>query len=305
MQISLIIPTKDRAEILLQTLEKVRDSIIDLDAEVIIVNDSSTTKVIPLAGIKNLRIIQNSGSGVASARNIGAANAESDLFWFLDDDMWINREMLVHAIELNKRLPDSVFNFNWEYPPYLIDKIRKEPFGRFLENIEFTTMKGWCKDAPWNDLELFPTKWLAGATLLIPKNIYSMVNGYNATFPLAGFEDHDFSVRLHQKDVTCFIEPRYIALHNELNKTNLRGFLIRTFNNAITRRHGVSIGYDDQRLNFPFYKTAIFNLINFIKPVLLRLTDYWPNLKMLDPLYFRFCQLLIGAAIFKGYQKGG
>ncbi len=301
MKISIIIPTKDRKEILFQTLENVQLSLEGIDAEVLVINDSKTQDV-DLSGFNDkFKVIKNPSKGVASARNFGSTLAKSQLLWFLDDDMWINREMLMQAIKLNNEQPNAIFNFNWVYPTYLIELIRKKPFGRFLERIDFTTMKGWCKGSIWNDNDIFPASGLAGATLLVPAVVYKQVNGYDATFPLAGFEDYDFSVRVLKANIPCFIEPRFVAFHNEVNKTNLRGFLQRTFNNAITRQHAVSIGYLDQSIKYSFIKKYLYKLISIFQPTVLIILDYWPNIKLFDNLYFKICHLLIGANIYKGY----
>ncbi len=303
MEISIIIPTKDRIEILIQSLEKLQESISGVDAEVIIINDSITASIDLSAFNECFRVVNNPFSGVASARNYGATLAKSSLLWFLDDDMWIDKLLFNQALKLHEEFPDAVFNFNWVYPPYLIEQIRKQSFGRFLEHIDFTTMKGWCKGTKWNDNDLFRASGLAGATLLIPAEVYKHVNGYNATFPLAGFEDYDFSVRVLKENIPCFIEPRFTALHNEVNKTNLRGFLVRTLNNSITRRHAVSIGYVDQKINYSFLKANAYRCILLIQPLLLFIADHWTSQTSLDKIYFKLCNVLIGANIYKGYHK--
>ncbi len=303
MKISIIIPTKDRLEILLQTLRKVQDCLDGMEAEVIVVNDSETQGVDLFGFSSKFKVVRNPLSGVASARNYGASLAKANLLWFLDDDMWIDKELFNQAISLNNEFPNAIFNFNWVYPPYLIEQIRAIPFGRFLENIEFITMKGWCKGTSWDDTKIFPAKGLAGATLLIPAVVYKNVNGYDESFPLAGFEDYDFTVRVLKEGIPCFIEPRFTALHNEVNKTNLRGFLIRTFNNAITRKHAVSIGYTNQQITYSILKKYGYKLILLLQPLLLNVTDYWPKTSSFDFIYFRLCQLLIGANIYKGFHK--
>jgi GT2 family glycosyltransferase len=303
-EISFVVPTKDRESILLESLQHLWNAVGNDHVEVIVVNDSKVALHLA-AGLndKRLRIVANTGKGVASARNTGASIAGASLLWFLDDDMWINREMYLRALELHKSFPQGVFNFNWVYPPVLDQQIQTMPFGRFLRSIEFTTMKGWCKGMVWEENTLLNSDWIAGATLLIPAKIYHDVNGYDSTFPLAGFEDHDFSVRIKSEGFKVYIDTTVKAYHNEVNKTSLRGFLKRTYNNAVTRRHGVKIGYTSQQLTFDSVRKIGYSIVSALQPLLLFLLDQWKFGAWADPLYFRLCNLLIGTAIYKGYTS--
>jgi glycosyltransferase involved in cell wall biosynthesis len=301
MNITFIIPTKDRTDILNQTLSHLLNAVQGLKVEIIVINDSIITQV-ENSNPELIKVFQNKGKGVATARNYGAEIATSSLLWFIDDDIWISKEIVNRALHLNAIYPDAVFNFNWVYPEYLNEIVSMSPFGRFLVSIEFTTMKGWCKGQPWNDHELFSTDFVAGATLLIPSTVYKRINGYDASFPLAGFEDYDFSVRLKESGAKAFIEPAFIAKHNEVNKTSIRGFLKRTYNNAITRRHGVELGYKNQAIEFSNSKRMIYGIIQPFESLILFILDAWPTTSTYDKVYFKFCQALIGLNIYKGYN---
>jgi glycosyltransferase involved in cell wall biosynthesis len=299
--ISFIIPTKDRDAILFQSLERLLSSVESETVEVLVINDNHDRQLVLPKHFDIVKVVQNQGKGVASARNFGASIARSPLLWFLDDDIWLSKEVFRQGLKLQTTNPGSVFNFNWTYPDVLRERISNEPFGRFLEAIEFTTMKGWCRGMKWEDNTLMETQWLAGATLLIPADRYREVNGYDPSFPLAGFEDYDFSVRVRKRGIPCFIDARVMTYHNEENKTSLRGFLKRTFQNAITRRHAVSIGYEDQRLDYSFFKHIAYKLLTIVEPILLLAMENWPAIKGIDKLYFRLCHVLIGLNMYKGY----
>jgi glycosyltransferase involved in cell wall biosynthesis len=301
MNITFIIPTKDRSDILNQTLSHLLNAVQGLQVEIIVINDSIITQV-ENPNPELIKVFQNKGKGVATARNYGAEIATSSLLWFIDDDIWISKEIVNRALHLNAIYPDAVFNFNWVYPDYLNEIVSKTPFGRFLVSIEFTTMKGWCKGQPWSDNELFTTDFVAGATLLIPLTVYKRINGYDASFPLAGFEDYDFSVRIKNSGAKAFIEPTFVAKHNEVNKTSLRGFLKRTYNNAITRRHAVDLGYKNQELKFSSSKKIVYAILLPFEPVILFVLELWPAISIFDKVYFKFCQALIGLNIYKGYN---
>jgi GT2 family glycosyltransferase len=302
--ISFVIPTKNRENVLICTLKAINKSAAFLDNfEVVVVDDEPTGKIVLPNDLQNVRVIKNTGKGVASARNLGAELSSSELLWFIDDDMLINEAALKRAIYLNSVYSNAVFNFNWEYPYELKEAIVKTPFGRYLKEIDFITMKGWCRYEYWNDHELFKTYSIAGATLLISKKNFEKVNGFDPSFPFAGFEDFDFSFRIRTNYIECYIEPAFIVYHNEINKTNLRGFLKRVQNNAITRRHAVSIGYVEQKIDFSNAKKNVFSILRYSEKLILFLCDFWPNIKVIDKLYFIICRILISLNNFKGYTS--
>ena len=302
--VTLIVPTRDRESLLFLTIEKAIEAFDDIPFELIVVNDSSSDLQVPEQLRKFVRVIRNQGRGVASARNTGATFASAKWLWFLDDDMWLNVPVVRRMKSIVEADKEVIYNFNWIYPSYLQAEILKSPFGRFLTSIGFTTMKGWCKGYSWRDNEVFPAQGLAGATLLIPRSVYTRVNGYDSSFPLAGFEDYDFSQRIFKSGVPCFIDATVTAYHNEVNKTVLKGFLKRTYDNAITRAHGVGIGYDDHRLYFPLLKRVVFTLFTPLEGSLRSVLTYWPNYAFFDPIYYFLCNRLIGFYIYKGYIAG-
>ncbi|WP_417898875.1 glycosyltransferase family A protein [Bacillus haimaensis] len=90
-KVSVIIPTHDRAELLLQSLESINEQIVR-PSEVIVVIDGANEKTERLLqGFKSkdyqLRVckIENS-KGACYARNLGAGHATGSILMFLDDD---------------------------------------------------------------------------------------------------------------------------------------------------------------------------------------------------------------------------
>lgn len=301
-QISVIIPTKDRETNLISTLNKLIESDSDKRFDILVINDSVKPIHLPDAWSNRVKVHRNKGRGVASARNTGAELCNTEWLWFLDDDMWVNLELADRVKHHVYSGMTAVYNFNWVYPPELQAEILGTSFGRFLTSIGFTTMKGWSRGLPWKEKEVFPTLNLAGATLLIPKSVYASVNGYDASFPLAGFEDYDFSSRLIKASIPCFIDTTVLAYHHEVNKTVLRGFLERTRNNAITRAHAVKIGYGDQAIRYSFGVRMLYFLASPFMNTLIRILEKWPNKISWDHYYSFFCHRLIGYYAYLGYS---
>lgn len=87
--ISVIIPTFNRLELLKETLDSVRKQTYR-DFEIVVVNDGSTDGTGEwLKQQHDLLVIEQSNSGIATARNSGASVARGAWLAFLDhDDLW-------------------------------------------------------------------------------------------------------------------------------------------------------------------------------------------------------------------------
>jgi glycosyltransferase involved in cell wall biosynthesis len=86
--ISVVIPTRNRAELVVSTVRKVLDQ-RSADMEIVVVDDGSTdTTRQALASIHDLRLraIREDHAGPSHARNAGARVARGDWLTFLDDD---------------------------------------------------------------------------------------------------------------------------------------------------------------------------------------------------------------------------
>ncbi len=81
MKLSIIIPTKDRIEILNRTVENLVEAIKDVDAEIIIINDSKNPLSLSINSNKK-QIINNHKSGAASARNYGVKKTLGQILLF-------------------------------------------------------------------------------------------------------------------------------------------------------------------------------------------------------------------------------
>ena len=91
MDISIIIPTYNRNNLLYKHLAIAFQELSGLSYEILVINDSKTNIVnIPQDWQSAISVYNNPKQGVASARNYGASLAKSDNLLFVDDDMIIN-----------------------------------------------------------------------------------------------------------------------------------------------------------------------------------------------------------------------
>jgi len=301
-QLSIIIPTKDRDIILSSTLLCAVNATRHIDVEIIVINDSKTTRPQIDLDDSNIRLLDNPKKGVASARNLGAMSATSDLLLFVDDDVQINKDVIDQTIELHSKNDTLVLNPDWVYPSVLRESLRSTAFGRFLMRYNFDTFKGWYNHSRWQDNSLFESPLVASFHLSISKHNFLKVEGYNEIFPHAGFEDYDFPVRLRKEGLKLMINTKALVHHNEDDRKELRSWLERQVRGSKTRRIGVEVGYPELTISYSPRKKTILRLLLSVKRPLIAMTDLIPNLRMFDFVYFRLTLTLQAICIFEGYQ---
>lgn len=303
MQASIIIPTKNREAILLNSLKYAVKSIEKIDAEIIIINDGDNEIHLPEEWKSKIRIIKNPKSGVASARNLGAVNAVADILIFMDDDMLIHESAVKKVIGYIQHNTTSTININWIYTPELLEQLIQTKFGRYLYNYGFTTLKGWNKDQPWDDNELFENIGITSQFLGINKIPFQSVGGYDETFPHAGYEDYDFAKRLHKKGIKFYVWPKDIIYHNDTDRHELAKWLERKRRGGETRKHAVLLGNTELELHYIGIKKIILQFLVTTKTFWMSCLSVLPNTKMLDGFYGKIVNILLATSIFEGYTK--
>ncbi len=302
-EISIIIPTKDRQAVFLESLKAICEAVKNIAAEIIVVNDSKTEKISLPVGYEHIKGINNPRSGVASARNLGAYNAKAPLLFFMDDDMIVTESNIISLLQTRKQYPDSVINPAWQYPPALISKIRKTQFGRFLIANNITNSKGWYNHPSWKDNSVFESYGITSQFLLISKSDFEKSGGYDERFPHAGFEDWDIARRLLKMGIKFYINSQTTVYHNEADRIKPRQWLERKRRSGETRQVAVEIGYTEKKLTHGKLKIAIYKVLIICKPVLYLVLRLIPNIHLLDRFYFKIINILLGTYLFEGFIK--
>mgnify|MGYP005853727687 CR=1 FL=1 len=126
-RVSVIVPTKDRCELLDLALASVRrlDG-PDLDLEILVCDNGSTDDTASVARRHGARFVQTLVPGAAAARNAGLRAARGDYIAFLDDDdTWARGHLRPHIalLEADPELGGVIGRVQ------LVDRHRK-PFGQ-------------------------------------------------------------------------------------------------------------------------------------------------------------------------------
>lgn len=113
LDISVVVPTYNRREIVLQSLETlfVQDFPSSRFEIIVVVDGSSDGTAAALRTFEpacRFRVIEQENRGLAGARNTGYRAAESDLVLFLDDDMRCDPELLTQHVRAHRRFAQAV-----------------------------------------------------------------------------------------------------------------------------------------------------------------------------------------------------
>ena len=300
-EISIIIPTCNRGEILAQTLRGVREASRDLDAEILVVNDSKTSEVD--VGGSGARLLSSGGAGAGGARNLGARHAHGKLLIFFDDDILVSRRNLRRTLELHREHPGAVINLNWTYPPEMFEGLKKTSFGRFIQSSGLTTYRAFVADLPWRDEGVFEVPKVTALYFSIDKSAFEAVGGFDEAFLNQGAEDDEFSRRVQASGRKMFIDASEFVLHYELDRLDLVRRLNRIKVGHLNKRLAAEMGMGECRMDYPPRKAAAYSLLSRAKPALLALAAAIPNSSRLDWLYFRIVGVLIAIVIFEAYHR--
>jgi GT2 family glycosyltransferase len=218
-QVSVIVPTYRRPEALAETLRALLA--IDYPAdeyEVVVVDDGpgeSTAAVVEAAshsGVPVLYVPQHQ-AGAARARNHGAEKACGDLLIFLDDDLLVAPDHLVRHAENQARFGDALINGHREFSEGMLAELMATPFGRFRVDVERWVEEGVAKE-PLFEHYLRPTG-VTATNLGLRAKTFARLGGFDETFPYAGCEDQELSLRAQEAGLPFVYDTHIRLLHND------------------------------------------------------------------------------------------
>ena len=299
--ISIIIPTYHRTPMLIEHLSHLQKEISQFTYEIIVVNDAKNSPVILPENISNVQVLDNPKSGVASARNFGAARAKFNWLLFLDDDMKMDKVNFEHYLNhLENKDIHFTINLDWKYSDETNNELTKSSFGRFLLSISYNTLAGWNNLKEWPTKGLIEHNGLASCNLLIHKSLFEKLKGYDEQFSHAGAEDFEFAQRVVKMGIKPYIDTRSQMIHNELDRLSKQAWFKRKYQAGVTNHIAYKKGYNEVFIpnNWKYRSVTITNAL--CKGILF----FTERAQLLDKLSFMCYKLLLGQALSAGfYQK--
>ena len=306
IDISIIIATRNRASILWTSIEQAIAATDGMPAEIIIVNDGDQPLEVPFAFQDKIKCFDNHTRGVSAARNYGVSKSAGSYLFFVDDDMWINREAICWIIDHlgDDKNCGSVYNINWEYPGSLNEKLATTKVGKFILNANYNTMWGRMHTSGSRPVVgLYKFNQAASGSLVMHKNIFNTLGGYNESLTFQG-EDIDLSNRLSKLSIPIFCVFDITLHHNHADRLDLDGYLQRISNGYksqfIAEKKGV-IPSSAQH----YKKTAIFifEIFRVSEKVWLALYRLIPHHNIFGALTNRFTGILSGLQRYKQWRN--
>lgn len=219
LQISVVICTYNRAQYLPDALNSLhRQSLPKQMFEVIVVNNNSTdqTEQVCREFIVShpdlfISYMNEPQQGASFARNTGAANANSPLLCFMDDDAIAGPDYLERIVHFFSEHPDAGGLGGRIIPSY----IPSEPqwmshyVSSMVGNFHYAPVAGPFKKG----------KYPLESNMIVPKVLFDKIKGFNTSLPgvkgtlRIGGEGKDFFFRLQDDGAVIYYDPDIIVHH--------------------------------------------------------------------------------------------
>ncbi len=215
-EISVLIPTYRRAELLDRCLHSLSEQTAPAeDVEVVVVDDGSgdaTQRVLErwpdrLPGLRSF--VQDRNRGPAAARNRALREATSDLVLFIDDDIVLPADLVSQHLAVQARAGDPMLG--------LLGRVEWEPalevtaFMRWLDRsgLQFA-YDTWLREGPVEP----PYAAFYTANLSMGRELLLDVGGFDERFPYPAYEDIELAWRLTERGFRMRYDPRLVAHHS-------------------------------------------------------------------------------------------
>lgn len=307
MQISVIIPTRNRHDKLKRTIELLQKQTLDEDDYEIIIVDDGSTPPVEIAD-KKIKVLRLEGVERSIARNSGAEMSSGELLVFVDDDMEVSETFLAEHLTAYCAFKDALLVGRVS----LSDDFLKTPFGSFRQKLEqdVVPLKGGLTDVQ---------NLCTAQNMAISKDSFQELSGFDSN--IVSCEDQDFALRHRARDGRTVFVSQALAIHQD-NATNIRTYCRRCewgmenmipyckrhsdFQDNIEReKTNGYLQFGNEPLSRSFRKVVV-SFLSF-KPfveILFLLTNLFERIAPNSRFLIRLYSLLIGLHNFRGYRKG-
>jgi GT2 family glycosyltransferase len=197
--VSVVIPTRDRAARLAAALAALRAQTLEPDRfEIVVVDDGSTDGTAQVLGgqpdgAPRVASVRLEGRGPAAARNAGWRAARAPLVAFTDDDCEADAGWLEELLEAHAENPGAILQGVTKPIPREAELLRR-PFTR-TRRIEG------------------PSPWFATCNIAYPREVLERLGGFDELFPEALGEDTDLGWRALEQGAHVEFAPAALVHH--------------------------------------------------------------------------------------------
>ena len=303
-EISIVIPTHDRCQMLLSVLDALGRQTLDPQRyEVIVVadgcQDDTASAIKGLITPFHLILVEQPDSGPGVARNLGAKSASSPLLLFLDDDIEPEPELVEVHLDSLKKWPGAVI-------------LGYSPFSDELDQYDFPNLE--LRDF-WDSIFAnqasttyrFSFRDLITANISIPIKLFEDIGGFDKKLSKLTCEDTELGLRLIKQQVRFRFAGKAVGKHHA--KRPLQNNLQRKFNQG--RAHIIIIQKHPETIfSFLFgyiYKNEISNMALSSNSLLITLRRLLFKLVWLNSIFADILDLVLQlflylSSLFKNYK---
>jgi glycosyltransferase involved in cell wall biosynthesis len=219
--LSVIIPTRDRLDLLMRTVAALLTQASDIEnqMEIVVIDDGSiidiTNPLMNLAILHNqknlVRVLHQSPEGPAAARNLGIREAKGEIILFLGDDILASPGLL--RAHLTGHIREySKSHYAILGMAELAPELQNTPFVRWWKRWNF---RYWLllekRRSP--DYSFFYTN-----NLSLKRSFLLQYGSFDETFRYPAYEDSELGVRLFKNGLQLIFMPEAHAEHwHEIN----------------------------------------------------------------------------------------
>lgn len=211
MDATVVIPTYERGEILLETLRRLAK--VDYPRarwEAVVVDDGSSADA--LGKIEDwvetsdapVRLLRQAHRGPAAARNYGAREATGEALIFLDNDCVVTRGFIKRHLAVLKDHPETWVIGRVVHPP----EIRGTSFGRYRDDL----LEAFHRSQPGGVPD---TEGMTAQNLAMWRSDFVRLGGFDEEFCIASSEDWELGRRARELGIRILYDPENAVVHND------------------------------------------------------------------------------------------
>jgi glycosyltransferase involved in cell wall biosynthesis len=245
--ITVIIPTFNRLNLLKETVDSVRNQTFR-DFQIVVVNDGSTDGTGEwLRNQTDLRVIEQTNLGIATARNNGGAAARGAWLAFLDhDDLWEADKLLIQA------------EFAQNNPEVALVAARHVRLGKPYREPK---RPRWIKGDLF--VKEYSLSFIHTSSVMIRRDVFEKVNGFPTRYRFA--DEFDVWLKIAAAYPIAYFDGPLVFIRFYESNTSHNRIGVRTDTYDILLRH-----YDAERIpSRTFLKTLSDHDISFGRAYLL------------------------------------